>query len=237
MEACPKTMGGIDDQRQPVLRGQRRQRRHVTWIAKIMAGGDGNRAWGDRCSHGLQRDIRRAGFDIDEHGPKVVPDDRGGASQKRKARDDHLTEWFAAGATSDDAKPRQRLERSNIAAILAPGLSGRPLPATAATAAGRQVEPLVDQHQTDRATADSNRMANTQPRRDRLLQTIDIWPLREPAAGQNLGCRRTKRLPRGQGRPHERHADPGSRWIGCRMHLWNDGEPAILHGLFELRSK
>ena len=200
-------MRGINDERQPVLGGHRRQRRHVARIAEVVAGRDGDRARRDGGRHGLRRDVRRARIDVDEHWPQVVPDDRGGPREESEAGDDDLAERLTAGAAPDRAKSREPLHRTD---------GTRASCATAvATTAGRQVEALVDEQQTDRATAHRDRVPDAQPRRDSLLQAVDERPLCEPAAGDDLGRSRPDRLPRRQSWSHERHANADGSGIAC----------------------
>ena len=221
MHAGPEAVGGVDDQREAVLIGNRLQGGDVTRVAEIVAGGDGHRSRRDRSADGLGRDVGRARINLHEHGPKVVPHDRGCCGQERETWHHHFTERLGATTRAHHAEPRQRLHRCDGAWI-------DRRTAAAATPSG-EIERPVDEHQAHRAAAHGHRVPHAKPLGDRLLQPFAVRPLREPPALQDVLKGRLQTVGRRKRRPHERHADALIRRIARSMNFGHKLKRFALH--------
>ena len=100
MHARTEAMGGIDHQRQVVLGSDCLQRRHVTGIAKVVAGGNSNCAGRDGSGNRLRQDVGGGGINFDEHRPQIIPDNCSRTGEKGKAWHDDLPQRLVAIAAA-----------------------------------------------------------------------------------------------------------------------------------------
>ena len=178
-----------------------------------MTGSDRNRARGDGGTDCLRGDICRIWIDIDEHRPKVVPNDGSSRGEERETRDHDFAQRFVTSAGACDSKPRQRFHARHRTLVAI-------LPATQTTPS-RKIEPPVHEHQPDRATTHRNGIPNSKPLRDRLFQLLAVWALCEPATADDIGERAGKSLRPGQSGPDEWHTNPVPGWIASVVLLGN----------------